>query len=414
MRAIIIGGGLAGVATAYYLAVAGETVTVVEKASGVALETSFANAGLISPGHSYTWASPQAPFTLFKSLFTDGQALRLKPRLDPALYAWCWKFLKNCTNANAHLFTSRKARLSVYSQRKLQELRRTENLDFEGSSKGLLYLHRSQKALDLAGVNMKVMTDNGLDLQVLPMSKVVEIEPALEHLRDELAGGLYCRTDETGDAHLFTRALYARCVELGVDFKLNADVTGFETSGSDIVSVSTTAGRLVADRFVIAAGTASPQLARLLGYKIPIYPVKGYSVTFPTDDRHRPPQVGGLDEHNLIAWAKFKDRLRFTGTAEFCGYDKSHRPEDFNHIIKAARQLFPNGADFSRPSYWAGLRPMTPSGTPILGRRRHQNLYFNTGHGHLGWTWSCGTATLVTDEMLGRTPELQFEDFQPA
>ncbi|MBB3237124.1 D-amino acid dehydrogenase [Phyllobacterium endophyticum] len=411
MRVIIIGGGLAGVTTAYYLAIAGETVTVVEKASGVALETSFANAGLICPGHSYTWASPQAPITLIKSLFTDGQALRLKPTLDPAMYAWCWEFLKNCTNAKAHLFTSRKARLSKYSQRKLQELRQKEGLNFEGRSKGLLYLHRSQKALDLATVNMKVMTDNGLDLQALPMSKVVEVEPALKHLRDELAGGLYCPTDETGDAHLFTRALYARCVGLGVDFRFNTEVTGFETSGRDVASVSTTAGRLLADRFVIAAGTLSPRLAKFLGYKVPIYPVKGYSVTFPIDDSHFWPQVGGLDEHNLIAWAKFKDRLRFTGTAEFCGHDKSHRPEDFNHIIKAARQLFPDGADFSKPSYWAGLRPMTPSGTPILGRRRHTNLFFNTGHGHLGWTWSCGTATLVTDEMLGRKPELDFEDF---
>jgi D-amino-acid dehydrogenase len=411
MKTIIIGGGIIGVATAYYLAKAGDDVTVVERLPGVAQETSFANAGLISPGHSYTWASPQAPLVLLKSLFKDGQALKLKLVPDLRMYAWGLQFLKNCTNEKAYFYTARKAHLSRYSQKQLQHVTVAEDLKYEKISKGLLYLHRDQTALDRAAQNMRVMIENGIDLKVLTPTEIVALEPALAASSEHLAGGLYCPTDETGDAHLFSRALFERCKSLGVTFLFDTEIKGFEVEASTIRSVTTSRGKLVADRYVLAAGSQSPIIARPLGYKLPVYPVKGYSVTFPISAQHQPPVLGGLDEHNLIAWARFGNRLRFTATAEFAGYDKSHKPSDFHNTIAAAQQLFPKGADYSEPTYWTGLRPMTPSGTPILGRSRHANLYFNTGHGHLGWTWSCGTSKLVSDLMIGHTPEIDLKNF---
>ena len=406
MKTVILGGGIVGVTTAYYLAKAGEQVTVLERNPGVALETSFANAGLISPGHSYTWASPQAPKILLKSLFSEDQALRLRLIPDWRMYAWCWEFLKNCTAARARLNTSRKVRLSSYSQAQIQKVTDDEQLHYDRTSKGLLYLHRDEASFSRAIDNMSVLTDSGLVLQTLNAAETLAREPALASAGAKLAGSIFCPSDESGDAHLFTKALYERCLLLGVKFEFDTTILAVSASADSVEYVETSRGRFSADRFVLAMGCYAPKFARKLGYRLPVYPVKGYSVTFPVAEKHEAPIIGGLDEHNLIAWARFGNRLRFTATAEFSGFNTKHRPSDFTHTLKSARDLFPNGADYSKPTYWAGLRPMTPNGTPILGPARHRNLFFNVGHGHLGWTWSCGTASVTSDLMLGRNPEI--------
>lgn len=406
MKTVILGGGIVGVTTAYYLAKAGEQVTVLERNPGVALETSFANAGLISPGHSYTWASPQAPKILLKSLFSEDQALRLRLIPDWRMYAWCWEFLKNCTAARARLNTSRKVRLSSYSQAQIQKVTDDEQLQYDRTSKGLLYLHRDEASFSRAIDNMSVLTDSGLVLQTLNAAETLAREPALASAGAKLAGSIFCPSDESGDAHLFTKALYERCLLLGVKFEFDTTILAVSASADSVEYVETSRGRFSADRFVLAMGCYAPKFARKLGYRLPVYPVKGYSVTFPVAEKHEAPIIGGLDEHNLIAWARFGNRLRFTATAEFSGFNTKHRPSDFTHTLKSARDLFPNGADYSKPTYWAGLRPMTPNGTPILGPARHRNLFFNVGHGHLGWTWSCGTASVTSDLMLGRNPEI--------
>lgn len=406
MKTVILGGGIVGVATAYFLAKAGDEVTVIERNPGVALETSFANAGLISPGHSYTWASPQAPKILIKSLFSDDQALRLKLIPDWRMYAWCLQFLRNCTAARARLNTSRKVHLSRYAQAQLDAVTAQEGLEYNRVSKGLLYLHRDQASLERAIANMSILTDSGLTLLTLNKSEILAREPALARSGDQLVGAIFCPTDESGDAHVFTKSLYERCRRLGVKFDFNTTIQNVSASADMIDYVETSNGRVTANRFVLAMGCYSPAFSRKLGYRLPVYPVKGYSVTYPVLDGCEPPDIGGLDEHNLIAWARFGNRLRFTATAEFAGFDTSHQPRDFAHMLQAARNLFPQGADYSQPKFWAGLRPMTPTGLPVLGAARHRNLFFNTGHGHLGWTWSCGTARLIADLMHGRQPEI--------
>lgn len=406
MKTVVLGAGIAGVTAAYYLAREGREVTVIDRQPGVALETSFANAGLVAPGHSYTWASPRAPKILLKSLFVDGQALRLKLNADPHMWAWCFQFLRNCTAERSRQNTTRKVRLCRYAQRQLQQLTEAERLQYDRISRGLLYLYRDEASFARGTQNMSILVANGLPLETLDAAQAIAREPALAHARDSLAGAIYCPSDESGDAHLFTRALKAACERLGVRFDFDAAISAIEASGDRVIGVRTPAGLVRGDEFVLALGSWSPVVARQLGYRLPVYPVKGYSATFPVGPDHRPPELGGVDENNLVAWARFGQRLRFTATAEFSGYDTRHTPADFTSMLQVARELFPNGADYGRPSYWAGLRPMTPEGTPLIGRTRHRNLYLNTGHGHMGWTMSCGTAKLLVDIMAGRQPEL--------
>ncbi|WP_226504609.1 D-amino acid dehydrogenase [Pseudomonas sp. MWU16-30317] len=403
---LVLGAGVIGITTAYYLAKAGREVTVVDRQPESANETSFANAGLIAPGHSYTWASPKAPKILLKSLFQEGQALRLKLSADPQMWSWAAKFLSNCNAERSRLNTSRKLVLCRYSQQQLQTLTATESLHYDRLSKGLLYLYRDVPSFAKGCANMQVLADGGMPLEIIDVDRVIALEPALSHARDHIAGAIYCPTDESGDARLFTHDLTERCKAMGVNFEMNRTIQGFEHSGDAIQAVLTDKGRLTADDYVLALGSYAPILARPLGYRLPIYPVKGYSVTFPSGPGYNPPNMGGVDENNLVAYARFGDRLRFTATAEFTGYQTHHSPADFEHMLQAGRQLFPEGADYTQPSFWAGLRPMTPEGTPIMGRSRHRNLFLNVGHGHMGWTMSCGSARILTDLMLGRSPDI--------
>ncbi|WP_028216499.1 D-amino acid dehydrogenase [Paraburkholderia oxyphila] len=406
METIVLGAGIAGVTTAYWLAQDGRAVTVVDRREGVALETSFANAGLVAPGHSYTWASPRAPAILLKSLYSGGQALQLRLSADPHMWAWCARFLRNCTAARSRENTARKVRLCRYAQEQLQQLTAKEQLQYDRISRGLLYLYRDAASFARGCSHMSILTENGLQLETLDAAQVLAREPALEHARDKIAGAIYCPTDESGDARQFTRELQKVCERMGVRFVFDAPISRIEASGDRITGVRTPQGLIEGDDFVLALGAYSPVLARPLGYRLAIYPVKGYSATFPAGPEHRPPQIGGVDENHLVAWARFGARLRFTATAEFAGYDTHHAPADFAPMLRAARELFPDGADYTKPSYWAGLRPMTPEGTPLIGRTRHRNLFLNTGHGHMGWTMSCGTAQLLADIMAGRTTEI--------
>jgi D-amino-acid dehydrogenase len=406
MKSIVLGAGIAGVTTAYYLAKDGRDVTVLDRQPGVALETSFANAGLVAPGHSYTWASPRAPKILLKSLFVEGQALRLRLRADPHMWAWCLRFLRNCTEERSRENTARKVRLCRYAQEQLRQVTAAEQLQYDRISRGLLYLYRDAASFERGCSHMSILVDNGLPLATLDAAQVVEREPALAQARERLAGAIYCPTDESGDSHQFSRELQKVCERLGVRFALDTPITRIEAAGDRITGIRTPSERIVGDDYVLALGPYSPILARPLGYSLAVYPVKGYSATFPAGPGYDPPSLGGVDENHLVAWARFGERLRFTATAEFAGYDTHHTPADFAPMLRAARELFPEGADYTKPSYWACLRPMTPEGTPLIGPTRHRNLFLNTGHGHMGWTMSCGTAKLLADIMAGRRPEL--------
>jgi D-amino-acid dehydrogenase len=402
MKVLVLGAGIAGVTTAYELYRDGHEVTVIDREEWPASFTSYANAGLFAPGHSYAWSSPSAPRILLKSLWRNDQALRLRLSFDKHFLHWMWRFLSECTAERAARNTSRKARLCNYSLEVFHETLKNSNVKYDGRGGGLLYLYRNEKVLAGAAIKSKILVDNGCDIQALDREAMAATDPALEPVKDQFAGALFARNDESGDCRLFARNMAKWLEGRGVEFKTGLDIKSIETTADRITAVVTGTGKATADHYVLCLGVYSPHLSRSIGQDLPIYPVKGYSVTFPVSGRNNPPAIGGVDEENLIAYCPLGDRLRVTATAEFSGYGTEHSAEDFRHMLKQITSLFPDGADYSKPDYWAGLRPMTPEGTPILGRGRHDNLWYNTGLGHMGWTMSHGTARITADLIAGR------------
>jgi D-amino-acid dehydrogenase len=406
MRVLIMGGGVVGVTTAYQLLRDGHEVVVLERLDTVARETSWGNAGMIAPGHSFVWSSPRAPWILLKSLFRKDQALRFRFSADPRLYTWSVKFLAECTEAKARRNTLRKHRIAMYSQRVLHEVIAAEPLDYDRNARGILYFYRDQAALEAGVAHMRILADDGQEIRVLDRRQVQELEPAL---RGDIAGGIYCPTDETGDSHKFTRALAERCVAMGAELHTGTAISAIDADGDAVTAVRADGQAFKADAYVMALGSYSPTLARKIGVDLPVYPIKGYSMTVPVGNHQAPPTIGAVDETNLVAISRFGDRLRVTATAEFAGYDTSHRPEDFAFMTSVVRDLYPDGGDYHRAEMWAGLRPMTPDNLPILGRKKHRNLWYNTGHGHIGWTMSHGTARITADLIAERTPGIPLD-----
>lgn len=415
MKILVLGGGVIGVTTAYYLGRDGHEVTLVDRQSEAASETSYANAGLIAPGHAYAWASPKAPGIMLKSLFNDDQALRLKLSSDPRLWSWVWLFLLQCTSERARVNTIRKLGLCVYSSDALREVVADSRVEYDGLDSGNLYFYRSDETFQKGIEHTGILREQGLEMEVLERERVAEVEPALEPHRDTIAGAVFVPGDGSGDARMFTRGLAAFCAEnLSVTFKFDTAVERIDVDGDRVAGVATSAGRLEADLYVMALGCDSAIVGRQIGLKLPIYPVKGYSVTVPMCESNVAPTMGGVDDDALIAYCPMGKRLRLTSTAEFSGYDTSHSPRDFRAMLRLGRELFPSVADYDQPDYWAGLRPMTPEGTPFLGPARYRNLYLNTGHGHIGWTMSCGSARVTADLIAGREPGVDLEGMRYA
>jgi D-amino-acid dehydrogenase len=409
MRIVIMGGGVVGVTTAYQLQKDGHEVVILERNGLTAAGTSWGNAGMIAPGHSFVWSSPKAPMILVKSLFLKDQALRFKFSLDPRLYSWSWRFYRECTAEKARRNTLLKHRLAAYSQRVLDRVVADEAIAYDRLARGILYLHRSPRALEAGVEHMKLLESDGQRIEVLDRRGVLALDPALATGRGEIAGGIYCPTDETGDPAKFTRALAEKIIARGGEIRTGVTITGLETAGDRVIKVRTDESAVVGDVYVLALGSESPLLARRVGLALPIYPIKGYSLTIPVGNHAGAPAIPALDEHNLVAISRFGDRLRVTATAEFAGYDTSHKPEDFAFMKRVTQELYPDGADYDRAEMWAGLRPMTPSNLPLFGARRFRNLHLNTGHGHIGWTMSHGSARIVADLIGGRTPEIPME-----
>ncbi len=409
MRVLILGAGVAGVTAAWQLLEDGHEVTVIDRGAEAACETSFANAGLVAPGHAFAWASPKAAKILLKSLLLKDQPLRFRFRAEPALWRWSLQFLAQCTSARARRNTKIKHRLCRYAQAALQDLVERTGIAYDGERRGVLYLHRSQATLDRGAANMQILREAGQELEVIDRERAAEIDPALAPAKDKIAGAIYSPGDESGDACKFTRALAELCARRGASFGYGTTILGIEASGDRVERVLTDRGEQRADLYVLACGSYSPLLTRGLGERLSVYPIKGYSLTLPVDGANNPPTVGGVDEDNLCAYVRLGDRVRSTAIAEFAGYDTSHRPADFRSMLTALQDLFPGGADYRRPQYWACLRPMTPEGTPVLGRGRFENLHYNTGHGHMGWTMACGTARIGADLVAGRTPDLPLD-----
>lgn len=409
MKALVLGAGIVGVTTAYELNRDGHEVTVIDREELPASFTSYGNAGLFAPAHAYAWSSPAAPGILLRSLWRNDQALRFRPTLDPKFWSWMWKFWQQCTAERARLNTQRKARLCAYSLGVFHDTLARAPIAYDGRKDGLLYLYRSQKALDGAAAKADILRQEGCVIDVLDRDAIAGKDAALAEVKGKFAGALYAPNDESGDCRLFTRNMAKWLMAQGVTFKFGTTVTGLDGDGERITAVVTDKGRENADAVVLALGIYSPHLARQLGDSLPIYPVKGYSITAPVAGRNNPPGIGGIDEENLVAYAPYGDRVRATATAEFSGYARNHGPQDFRAMLHVMRELFPHGADWQLSEYWAGLRPMTPEGTPILGQGRYKNLWFNTGQGHMGWTMSHGAARITADLIARKKPEISLE-----
>lgn len=409
MKILVMGAGVVGVTMAWQLLEDGHEVTVVERFAEAADETSFGNAGAIAPGHAYAWSSPRAPMTLLRSLWRNDQALRFRFSLDPKLWSWSLKFLGQCSAERYHRNTQIKHRLCTYSKSVLHDVTDQTGIEYDRRAGGILYIYRSPDAFEKRIEEMAILTDLGEELRALQPDEVIATEPALASARDKIAGAIHAAGDETGDCRKFTQALAALAVEGGATFKYNTSVTDIVTVGDQVDKVLTDKGEERADAYVMAMGCDSPRFSKPLGVDLPIYPIKGYSVTLPIAGRNNPPSINGIDEDNLTAFTRMGDRFRVTATAEFAGYDKSHRPSDYTRMLSSIRDLLPEAADFDAPSYWAGLRPMTPDNCPYLGAGKQKNLFYNTGHGHIGWTMSNGSARIVTDLIAGRQPAIDLD-----
>ncbi|WP_234187367.1 D-amino acid dehydrogenase [Shinella sp. NM-101] len=413
MKVIVLGAGIVGVTSAYQLARAGHEVTVVDRQPGPALETSFANAGEVSFGYCSPWAAPGIPMKAMKWLFMEHAPLILRPKVDMAMLRWMAQMLRNCTSERYAINKSRMLRLADYSRVSIAALREETGIAYDERMQGTLQLFRTQAQLDASAKDVKALAADGIPYEVLDPEGCIRVEPALAHVREKIVGGLLTPKDETGDCFKFSNALAAKAAELGVTFNYGSIIRGLDVEGGRVTGVVTAHGRLQADAVVVALGSFSPLLVRPHGIRLPVYPVKGYSLTIPITDASRAPESTVMDETFKIAITRLGDRIRVGGMAEISGYTNDLGEPRRLTLQHSVTDLFPGG-DVSKASFWSGLRPMTPDGTPVIGPTKIAGLFLNTGHGTLGWTMSSGSARVIADLVSGRKPEINATDLAVA
>jgi len=409
MRVLVLGSGVIGTTSAYYLARAGFEVTVVDRQPAAAMETSFANAGQVSPGYASPWAAPGVPFKALKWLMQRHAPLAIKATADIDQYLWMAQMLRNCTQNRYAVNKERMVRLSEYSRDCLDELRAETGISYEGRSLGTTQLFRTQEQLDNAAKDIAVLEQAGVPYEVLDREGIARVEPALASVSNILSGALRLPNDQTGDCQLFTTRLAEMCVKLGVEFRFGQSIDSIEFAGDSIHGVRINGKLETADRYVLALGSYSPQLLKPLGIKAPVYPLKGYSLTVPITDPAMAPTSTILDETYKVAITRFDNRIRVGGMAEIAGFDLSLNPRRRETLEMIVNDLYPHGGDLQQASFWTGLRPTTPDGTPIVGATPYRNLFLNTGHGTLGWTMACGSGRLLADLIARKTPQISAE-----
>jgi D-amino-acid dehydrogenase len=414
MRVMVLGAGVIGTSCAYYLAKAGHEVAVVERRSGPGLETSFANAGGICPGFAGPWAAPGLPLKVARWLFSPHAPIVVRPRLDPCQWRWLAQFLRNCDAERFARNKARMQRIAHYSKACLEELRDETRIAFDHGTGGVLQLFRTEAELASADKAARVLAQFGVEHRILDAEGVVGVEPALRAAAATLTGGLHLPGDETGDCHAFTSALAELLRQRDVEFRFDTKIEHLVTEQDRIAGVVTDRDTLDADAFVVALGSEAVHLLRPLGIDLPIYPVKGYSVTIDIDGSALAPRSSVMDEHTKVMITRLGTRLRAAGMAEIAGYDVSIRPSGPATVLRCLGELFPQVAMIGTASgvkAWAGLRPMTPDGPPYLGATRIANLFVNVGHGSNGWTQACGCGRVVADIISGRRPEIDLDGF---
>ena len=420
MRIIVLGSGLLGVSSAYYLSQQGHEVTVVDRQSTPAAETSFANGGQISVSHAEPWANPGAPLKLLQWVGKEDAPLLFRLRADMPQWLWGLQFLRECTPARTRHNIQQIVRLGTYSRDTLQQLRRDTGIAYDQRTQGILHFYTSQKEFDAALAPTEQMRELGCERNIVSADEAVRLEPTLRHIRPQLAGATYTAEDESGDANRFARELVKLCEANGVQFRMNHTITALREAGGQIDHVEATDSegrfqRLYADAYVMAMGSFSPLLMKPLGINLPIYPAKGYSVTLPVKDAGMAHQVSLTDDEFKLVFSRLTpvngegtDRLRIAGTAEFNGYDRDLNRIRCEAIVRRVEQLFPGAGDTTQASFWSGLRPATPSNVPLIGKSKLPNLYLNTGHGTLGWTHACGSGKSIARIVSGLAPEVDF------
>ncbi|MDQ0512177.1 D-amino acid dehydrogenase [Ancylobacter amanitiformis] len=411
MKVVILGAGVIGVTSAYYLAKAGHEVTVLERQPGPALETSFANAGEVSPGYSSPWAAPGIPQKALKWLFMKHAPLILQPRADLATWRWMLAMLANCTAARYAVNKGRMVRIAEYSRDCLIALRAETGIAYDERMQGTLEVFRTQRQLDNIGKDIEVLKKDGVPFEVLDRAGCVAAEPGLAGSAQKIVGGLRLPGDETGDCFLFTQALSKLAEGLGVTFRYGVDIRRITHSAGRVLAVETATGEVRGDAYVAALGSYAPALLAPLGLRLPIYPVKGYSITVPIVDEARAPVSTVMDEAHKVAITRLGDRIRVGGMAEIAGFNFDLPPARRATLEHSVEDLFGGAGDQSRATFWTGLRPMTPDGTPIIGATRYPNLFLNGGHGTLGWTMSCGSGRLLADLVSGAKPDIDSAEF---
>ncbi|MFZ1501133.1 MAG: D-amino acid dehydrogenase [Giesbergeria sp.] len=423
MRVIVLGAGLLGVTSAYFLRQQGHDVTVIDRQATPGAETSFANGGQVSVSHAEPWANPGAPLKLLKWLGREDAPLLFRLRADMRQWLWGLQFLRECTPARTRHNIQHIVRLGSYSRDTLQALRRDIGLEYDQRTQGILHFYTSQKEFDAAEAPAQQMRELGCERHVISADEAVRLEPALRHIRPQLAGATYTAEDESGDANLFSRELAVRCVADGVEFRMGHHITALREAGGriDHIEVTDDEGRyqrITGDAYVLALGSFSPLLVKPLGLNLPIYPAKGYSVTMPVKDASMAHQVSLTDDEFKLVFSRYtceqgdrlqgRDVLRVAGTAELNGYDRDLNQVRCDAIVRRVEQLFPGAGDASQAQFWSGLRPATPSNLPLIGQSRVQNLFLNTGHGTLGWTHACGSGKSLARIVSGLAPEVDF------
>lgn len=409
MKVVILGAGVVGIASAWFLHHQGHEVLVIDKHAGAGLETSKANAGQLSFGYTTPWAAPGIPLKAAKWLLRKHSPLIMRPDGSRFQVQWLSQMLANCSEARYKENKARMVRISDYSRAMFAEFQ-AAGIDYEGRQKGTLQIFRSQKEVDAAAKDMEILAQYGVPFSLLNPQEMFQFEPALSGAAAPIVAALHLPQDQTGDCHLFTTRTAARLQTEGVQFYYEHAIEGFNTQGGKIEAVIAGGKTFTGDAFLSALGAYSRPMLQALHLDIPVYPVKGYSLTLPIIDTDQAPQSTIIDETYKVAITRLNERIRVGGMAELCGYDLQLRQKHRETLELVTRELFPQGGDMTRGEFWCGLRPNTPDSTPIIGKTPYANLFLNTGHGTLGWTMSLGAGRLIADIISGKTPEIEAED----
>jgi D-amino-acid dehydrogenase len=413
MKVLVLGAGVIGTSTAWYLTEQGHEVIVVERQKGPGLETSFANGGQISVSHSEPWANPDAPAKLLRWLPRDDAPLLFRLRMDPAQWSWGLKFLYECQPWRTRENSRAMVMLSAYSRDALHALRAATGIAYDALERGILHFYTDRSVFERVARSAPQMGRLGLHMEVKSATDCVAIEPALVHFQSRIAGATFTKDDESGDAHKFSVELARLAREKGARLLFERTVQGVRIGEGRVKGVVVKGAEgadetLTADAYVVALGSYSPLLTRPIGLDLPIYPTKGYSATVDIVDASRAPAVSVTDDEWKMVFTRLGGRLRIAGTAELSGYSTDLNPVRCHALTRRAMEIFPGAAEFGKATFWTGLRPSTPSNVPLIGPTKIPNLYLNTGHGTLGWTMACGSGRALADIISGRKPEIPF------